>query len=122
MHRWKALTSGAARSDARPVGQVKRTLLLNADWQPAALDKLSFDLAVRHTSRMPATRDNAVHLPARTLLDVGARYRFAVGAAPAVLRLSLTNATDEYGYDLRGSGAYDTIPGRRASAYVTVDW
>lgn len=107
---------------SRPVGQAKRTLLLNADWQPTALDELSFDLAIRHASRTPATRDNAVHLPARTLIDVGARYRFSVGAAPVVLRLSLTNLTDEYGYDLRGSGAYDLIPGRRASAYVTIDW
>jgi iron complex outermembrane recepter protein len=107
---------------ARPVGQAKRTLLLNADWQPGFFDRLSFDLAVRHTSRTPATRDNAVHLPAQTLIDVGARYRFFIGTAPAVLRLSLTNLTDEYSYELRGSGAYDLIPGRRASGYVTIDW
>lgn len=61
-------------------------------------------------------------LPARTLLDVGARYRFTAGRTPTALRLSVSNVTDEYGYELKGSGVYDVIPGRNAVAYVTVDW
>jgi iron complex outermembrane receptor protein len=107
---------------SRPVGQAKRAALLNIDWRPAGLASVSVDLGVRHTSQVPATRDNLVELPARTLIDVGGRYRFAIGRVPATLRFSLTNVTDEYGYELRGSGAYRTIPGRQAAAYLTVDW
>lgn len=71
---------------------------------------------------MPAARHNSVELPTRTLIDAGARHRFAIGRAPATLRVSLANATNQYGYDLRSSGAYDVISGRRASAYLAVDW
>ncbi|MCI0433348.1 MAG: TonB-dependent receptor, partial [Gemmatimonadetes bacterium] len=107
---------------SRPVGQPRRTALLNLDWRPPVMSNVSLDLAIKHTSRIPATRDNSVELPSRTTIDAGARYRFEVGRAPATLRVSLANATDEYGYDLRGSGAYDVIAGRRVSAYLTVDW
>jgi iron complex outermembrane receptor protein len=106
----------------RPVGQPERTLQVSADWRSPGLSGISFDVEVTHTSDMAATRGNEVELPARTLIDVGARYRFQIGRAPATLRVLLANATDEYGYDLQGSGAYDTIPGRQFSAYVTVDW
>ncbi len=107
---------------SRPVGQPERTFEVNLDWRPPRLRDFSLDFGVTYTSDIAATRDNAVELPARTLLDVGARYRFKIGGAPATLRVLLANATDEFGYDLRGSGAYDTIPGRLFSAYVAVDW
>jgi iron complex outermembrane recepter protein len=106
----------------RPVGQPERTFQVNLDWKPPRLRGFSFDLEVTHTSDMAATRDNVVELPARTLVDIGARYRFRISRAPATLRLAVANATDESGYDLRGSGAYDVIAGRQISAYVTVDW
>jgi iron complex outermembrane receptor protein len=106
---------------SRPVGQPKRTLLLNADWRPPLLSGLSFDVGVRHVTDMPATRDNSVTLPARALVDLGARYRFNLRSVPAALRLSVMNITDEYGYELKGSGVYDVIPGRHATAYLTLD-
>jgi iron complex outermembrane receptor protein len=106
----------------RPVGQPDLTLLCSLNWLPSPQSKFSFDAGARYTSRSAATRDNAVELPSRTLLDVGARWRFALGSTPGTLRLSVTNVTDEYAYELRGSGAYDLIPGRKASAYVAVDW
>ena len=106
----------------RPVGQPELTLLCNLNWQPTPQSRLSLDAGARYVSRAAATRDNAVELPSRTLIDLGARWRFTLGSAPATLRLSIANATDEYGYELRGSGAYDVIAGRKASAYVAVDW
>jgi iron complex outermembrane recepter protein len=106
----------------RAVGQAELNLLFNADWRPTWLRNTSLDIAIRHTADMPATRDNLVELPSRTLLDLGARYQFEFRRAPATLRVQVTNLTDEYGFDLRGSGAYDLIPGRKVSGYVAVDW
>ena len=106
----------------RPVGQPELTLLCNLNWQPTPQSRLSLDAGARYVSRAAATRDNTVELPSRTLIDLGARWRFKLGSAPATLRLSIANAMDEYGYELRGSGAYDVIAGRKASAYVAVDW
>lgn len=105
-----------------PVGQPERTLQLNVDWRPPALESFSFDASVSYTSDSAATLDNRVTLPERTLVDLGGRYRFRIGDSPAMLRLSLTNVFDEYAFELRGSGAYDLTNGRQLSAYVTVDW
>jgi iron complex outermembrane receptor protein len=107
---------------SNPVGQAKRTALLNLDWRPAGFSDISLDLGISYTSRVTATRDNVVELPGRLLVDMGGRYRFRIGRIPATLRLSMTNVEDEYGYELAGSGAYRVIPGRLTSAYVTADW
>jgi iron complex outermembrane receptor protein len=106
-----------------PVAQPARNLRLNADWQVPWLDSSSLDLGVTHLSRRAATRDNLVFLPSRTLVDLGGRYRFSLGASRASLRFSITNLFDESGFDLRGaSGAYDIIPGRIAALSLGVDW
>lgn len=110
------------RVGRRPVGQPTRLIRFNADWRPPQLPGLSFDLGVVHTGRRPATRDNLVSLPARTLIDVGGRYAFRLGGRAASLRLSVTNLADVYGFDLRGSGAYDLIPGRVATLSLAVDF
>jgi iron complex outermembrane recepter protein len=105
-----------------PIEQPERTLKANVEWRPAALEAFSFDAGVTHTGAVPATTDNRVELPSRTLVDLGGRYRFVAGRAPAVLRVAITNVFDEYGYDVRGSGAYDVISGRLVTVYVTIDW
>lgn len=110
------------RVGERPVGLAARSIDLNADWRPPILDGLSLDVGVSHTSDVTATRDNLVSIPARTLVDIGARYRFDLGDNSATLRTQISNVGDVYGYDLRGAGAYDIIAGRVASAYLTVDF
>ncbi|MGQ0659359.1 TonB-dependent receptor domain-containing protein [Sphingosinicella sp.] len=110
------------RVGRRPVGQPTRLLRFNADWRPPQLPGVSLDLGVVHTSRRPATRDNLVSLPARTLVDIGGRYAFRLAGNNASLRLAVTNLFNVYGFDLRGSGAYDIIPGRVALASLAVDF
>jgi len=84
-----------------------------ADWRPAVLDGLSLDLGVFNTGAIVATCNNLVRMPARTLVNLGGR--------DAMLRARVTNLGNAYGFELRGAGAYDIIPGRVASAYLTVD-
>jgi iron complex outermembrane receptor protein len=110
------------RVGPHPVGQPTRTLRLNADWRPLWLPGLSLDFGIVHAGRRPSTRDNLVSLPARTLVDVGGRYAFRLARNNASLRLAVSNLTNVYGFDLRGSGAYDLIPGRVASASLAVDF
>jgi iron complex outermembrane receptor protein len=110
------------RVGPRPVGQPSRTLQLNLDWRPARLEGLSFDVGVTHLSRRPATRSNSVYLPARTLVDFGARYRFEVADRDASLRLRVTNLFNIHGWDLRGAGAYDLFPGRVGSVALAMDF
>ncbi|MBL8773328.1 MAG: TonB-dependent receptor [Phenylobacterium sp.] len=110
------------RVGRRPVGQPTRNLQLNVDWRPPGLENLSLDLGATHLSRRPATRSNDVFLPSRTLVDLGARYRFEAHGRDASLRLRVTNLFNVHGWDLRGAGAYDLIPGRVASVALAVDF
>ncbi len=106
----------------RPVGLPARSFDFNADWRTPFLEGLSFDIGVSHVGATPATRNNAVNIPARTLVDLGARYRFKLSDRNATLRILMTNVGGVYGYDLLGAGAYDLIPGRVVSAYLTADF
>ena len=105
-----------------PVGQAARKADLNLDWRPPVLEGLSLDMNVSHSGQIISTRDNLVAIPSRTLVDVGGRYAFKLGNAPASLRISASNLFDTYGFDLQGSGSYDLIDGRVISARLAVDF
>lgn len=68
-----------------------------------------------------ATRDNAVFLPDRTLVDIGGRYAFKLSGKAANVRLGIRNLFDVNGFDLRGAGSYDLIDGRVATLRLAVD-
>ena len=64
---------------------------------------------------------NLTAIPARTLVDLGGRYQFAIAGKSATLRLQVENLTDLQGVQLQRAEAYDLIPGRRFGGYLTVD-
>ncbi|NLR73384.1 TonB-dependent receptor [Novosphingobium sp. ERN07] len=109
------------RVGKRPVGLAARSFDVNADWRPPFFEGLSFDIGVSHIADVPATRDNLVSIPARTLVNLGARYQFKLSNRNATLRAQVSNVGNVYGFNLQGAGAYDLIPGRVASIYLTVD-
>jgi iron complex outermembrane receptor protein len=109
------------RVGPRPVGAVDRRIEFNADWRPPILDGISLDISASHQSDQTATRDNAVSIPSRTLVDIGGRYAFKLGHNAATLRVAMSNIFDVEGFTLQGAGAYDIVEGRLLSAYLTVD-
>lgn len=108
------------RVGARPVGIAARSLDFNADWR-LPVEGLSLDAGVSNTGRVAATRDNSVTIPSRTLVDLGARYRFRLGRRDLTMRAEIRNVGNVYGFELESAGAYAIIPGRVVSAYITVD-
>ncbi len=116
----EAVTLG--RTGSRPVGLPKSNFDLNVDWRVPVLEGLSIDAGLTHQSRIPATVNNAVFIPERTLVSLGGRYRFRLGGNDASVRLSVSNLFDAQGFDLRGPGAYDIITGRQVSGYLVVDF
>lgn len=110
------------RVGRRPVNIPARSFELNADWRLPWIEGISLDVGVSHSSERVATRDNLVSIPARTIIDLGGRYRFKLSRNNATLRASVSNVTDIQGFDLRGAGAYDIIPGRVFSTYLAVDF
>lgn len=122
---WPRVTgAGVAlgRVGDQPVGAISRRIELNLDWRPPLLDGLGVDLAISHRSPEVATVSAQTRIPARTLVDLGARYSFRLAGQSALLRLQVENLTDLQGFELQGAGAYDLIPGRRVGGYLTIDF
>lgn len=115
-----AVTEG--RVGARPVASIARRLQGNVDWRPKFLEGISLDMKASYQSEQIATRSNLVAIPPRTIVDVGGRYSFKLADRDATLRIVVTNIFDVQGFELRGAGAYDIIPRRLGSAYLTVDF
>ncbi|MDJ0278859.1 TonB-dependent receptor [Sphingomonas sp. 2R-10] len=108
------------RIGPRPVGIASRSLDFNADWR-LPVDGISLDAGISNTGRVTATRDNSVSISSRTLVDLGARYRFRANGRDFTLRGEVRNIGNVHGFDLESAGAYDIIAGRVVSAYITVD-
>lgn len=105
----------------RPIATPSRSLIGNLDWRVPALPALSLDVAIQHAGRRYADAANTVRVPARTTVDLGARYRFRLGGAPAVLRLQATNLFNTYGWDVEGNNAFVYIKSRQFIARLAMD-
>lgn len=116
----EAVTRG--RVGGRPVGAISHRLQGNVDWRPPFFDGVSLDIKVAYQSAQTTTVNNRVQIPARVVTDFGGRYRFKLANKDATLRIVATNILDKRGFDLKGAGVYDVIPGRLASGYLTVDF
>jgi iron complex outermembrane receptor protein len=104
----------------RPVGRASRLALASFSYQPAAWGGFSIDADATHYGAAPADGRNRSETPAYTLLNVGARYRFALRGVPAQLRLRIYNATDRYAWTVGGSGIQSYEPECRVMLSVTV--
>lgn len=104
-----------------PVDVAARRIDVNLDWRPPNLEGLSLDANISHSGRILSTRDNLVAIPARTLVDLGGRYRFKLGEKRASLRLSVSNIFNVYSWTLRSAGAYLPIDGRRLTLRIIMD-
>jgi len=111
----------AGRIGDRPVGQPRVLLRTDLDYRPGWLPGWSFDLAATHTGKRPASRDNLSETPAYAIVDIGARYRFAVGRSKAMLRLQVANVTDTWAWNIYGSNSFGLTDGRRFLAQLAFD-
>lgn len=118
--RGEQVDSGAI--GAAPVGIPDRTFMASLDWRPPRQPAWSYDLSVEHRGSQAAHVANTVDIPERTIVHVGARYRFRIGSAPAVLRLYVENLFDSYGWEAAGSNLFTYTEPRRVSATLTVDF
>jgi iron complex outermembrane recepter protein len=104
-----------------PVDKPAAHAELDLDWRPVQAPQLSLDAGVTYVSRKVATINEAVTLPARLLVNGGARYTIRSAGKPFQLRLAVTNLLNVYGFDLYGSGVYDIIAGRVVQLSAAVD-
>ena len=105
-----------------PIGSIRRRSIINIDWRPGGgKSPLSFDLAAEALSARIGNVSNRLSAPAREAIDLGARYRFSIASAHALLRLQVANVFDDYGWQVAANGAFQYSAGRRLLAELRVD-
>ena len=101
----------------RPVGSFVRRTILSVDYRVPAVEGLSVDALLDSSSARVANVANSQSIPGRTLVNVGARYRFRVGEAPILLRAQVTNLFNSFGWNVSGSGYFTPIAARTLPAH-----
>lgn len=109
----QAVTAG--RTSSRPVGVQKFAAQVTADYSLGSVPGLSFDVQANHAGDRLARADGTLRTPARTTVDLGARYRFEINATPAVLRLRVHNIADVHDWTAESSGL---LSRERARTYM----
>jgi iron complex outermembrane recepter protein len=115
----EAVTSGQIA--VRPVGSVTRRSVANVDWRPSGTSGWSFDLALESLSARTANTANTLSAPPRETLALGTRYRFKLGALPALIRIQATNIFNDYGFQVSSSGGFTYSAGRTFITQLVVD-
>ncbi|MFT3964773.1 MAG: TonB-dependent receptor [Sphingobium sp.] len=117
--------SGQAVEDGRlgerPIGRTGLLVDVTADYRIPALPGFSIDTHVTHEGRRVANAASTLELPARTIVNLGARYRMKVGRVPTMLRLQVKNITDTFGWKVSSGGGFTLMPGRRVALSLTAD-
>jgi iron complex outermembrane recepter protein len=105
----------------RPVGTFVRNTMVNVDYQVTGLKGFSVNAAMFSTSDRTANAANTLVVPARAILNLGARYKFKVDKVPALVRFTVTNLTNTFGYNVSGSGAFTPNGSRRYALSLVAD-
>lgn len=118
-----AVTSGAEGVGSAPVSQPHNILQLALDYRFPAAPRYSLDVTATHQGAVPVRLDDGAYNPAQTIVNVGARYRFAVAGRTATLRLQVQNATNQKVWSvIDTSGGLATYPPpHMVLAYLSAD-
>lgn len=106
----------------KPVGQTGRLTIVSADYELPWLKGISLDATITSVGSRVASPDNKLSIPARTILDLAARYRFKLGKAPASLILRLGNVFNTFGWRTNSSAVFVPNAQRRLSATIAADF
>ena len=109
------------RLGRRPIGRTGLLIDTAIDYQLPFASGLSVDTRIVHEGRRVADAADTLALPARTIVDLGARYRSRIGGVPVLLRAQLRNAGNVYGWRVSSGGGFTLLQGRRAVISVTAD-
>lgn len=112
----------SGRIGPRPIGSIRRRSIATIDWRlGGGKSPLSLDLAAESLSSRIGNLSNGLSAPPREMIDLGARYRFSVASARALLRLQVANVFDDYGWQVAANGSFQYSTGRRFLAELRFD-
>jgi len=102
-----------------PVGLSKVVGVASVDWRLPWAEAWTVDASVNYWSERQADSANSFTAPAVTTVGLGARYRFQLGDTPGVLRVAVSNLTDERGWWASSSGLVWPIGPRTVRGSLT---
>lgn len=107
-----------------PVGRDSRALRFDLQYSPPAWQGLSVDGQLEHLDKGFANPRNMANIPPRTVLNLGARYRFKIMDAPSTLRVRLQNVTNTFAWEYTGGNNFylQYIGPRRVSVSLATDF
>jgi iron complex outermembrane receptor protein len=112
----------------KPVGTTGRTMRANLDYRLPFFEPVSVDLGINSLGGKVASALEFAELGGRqlttepmTTFDIGARYRFKLGAAPAVLRAQVTNVFNIYRWNVSSSSSFRFTDTRRLLLSLAAD-
>jgi iron complex outermembrane receptor protein len=113
----------------KPVGSTGRTVRVNFDYRLPFFSPLSVDLGINNLAGKVASTSTYAELGDRqltteplTTVDIGARYRFTLGKAPATLRAQVTNVFDVYGWNVSSNSSFRFVDTRRVVLSLAADF
>lgn len=106
----------------KPVGAIERYTVASIDYKLAAVPGLSVDAVMESTGDRIANAANTLVVPPRSVLSLGARYRFKAGGVPMLVRGQAGNVFNKYGYGVGGSGFFVYNVQRRYSLTLAADF
>ncbi len=116
------------RVGERAVAQTRQLVRANLNYRLPFLPGISVDLGVDHSGPItasvrpdPAT-GRQLEVPSRTEIDLGARYRFELRGAPAVLRVQVENLFDAGGWNPTSSGGFENEGPRAFTVELAADF
>ena len=105
-----------------PVGQTHWIGQVSVDYQFPQWPHFSVDGVLSIVGSRAASVDNRLVISGYRNLDLGARYHFTLYQHPATLRIQTPNLTNTLSWSIGGDGGLWRMSGRRASAYLIVDF
>jgi iron complex outermembrane receptor protein len=112
----------------KPVGTTERIVRGNFDYRLPFFEPLSVDLGFAHQAGRVASSVEFEELGGRqltteprTIVDIGARYRFRARGTPATLRAQITNLFNVYGWDVSGNSSFRFNDTRRFLLSLAAD-
>jgi iron complex outermembrane receptor protein len=112
----------------KPVATTRRIIRANVDYRLRFFEPLSVDLGISHQAGKVAGALEYAELGGRqltteplTTFDIGARYRFKAGAAPATLRAQITNVFNVYGWNVSPNSSFRFSDTRRFLLTLAAD-
>lgn len=112
----------------KPVATTGRIIRANFDYRVPFFQPLSLDLGITSLGGRVASAVEYAELGGRQLMteplttfDIGARYRFKAGAAPATLRAQITNVFNAYGWNVFANSSFRFSDSRRLLLTLAAD-